>query len=372
MTQSPPPKSSSSVPSQPVSRNNNDEWIAVVVALLALGSIFFWIFSRNNQGQIASFQPNSQLQSRTSPAGNLGMSGDLEEFSPLTPSRPETVRPDPLSQSSLDVQSSAPLSNRTAVPDLVAGSAVVAGANSLQSDNPGNQANVIATPSPTVSPTVSPTESPVAPSTPISQPQTSASAYNDVQDNYWAKEFIAVATTQNIMSVFPDGTFRPDQRVSRGELANQINKNFARVAEGQGSSTFKDVPETYWADSEIQAANSSGFMKGYPGEVFRPEQEVPRVQVLVALVSGLNLQPPQNPEEVVKRYQDADQIPQWAVEKVATATEAGLVVNHPNLQTLNPNQPATRAEVAAMLYQAQVQAGQAQPIASEFLVQPKK
>jgi hypothetical protein len=45
-----------------------------------------------------------------------------------------------------------------------------------------------------------------------------------------------------------------------------------------------------------------------------------------------------------------------------------LVVNYPNVQYLNPNQPATRAEVAAFIYQSLVQSGQAQAIASPYIV----
>ncbi|WP_413161077.1 S-layer homology domain-containing protein [Capilliphycus salinus ALCB114379] len=114
-------------------------------------------------------------------------------------------------------------------------------------------------------------------------------------------------------------------------------------------------------------------MTGYPGEVFNPNLTVPRVQVLVALASGLDLKLPKNPEQVLQQtYQDAEQIPQWAVEKVAAATQAGLVVNYPETSTLNPNQPATRAEVSALIYQALVESDKAEPISSEYIVKPQK
>ncbi|WRH69110.1 MAG: S-layer homology domain-containing protein [Planktothrix sp. GU0601_MAG3] len=69
-------------------------------------------------------------------------------------------------------------------------------------------------------------------------------------------------------------------------------------------------------------------------------------------------------------FQDADQIPPWAIEGVAAATAAGLVVNYPDKNTLNPNQSATYGEVTSMIYQGLVYQKKAKPIASDYLVKP--
>ncbi len=74
----------------------------------------------------------------------------------------------------------------------------------------------------------------------------------------------------------------------------------------------------------------------------------------MALASGLNLEIPSNPDENLSIYENKEAIPDWAKEKIAAATIAGLVVNYPDVKTLNPNQSATRAEVTAMFYQALV------------------
>jgi uncharacterized surface protein with fasciclin (FAS1) repeats len=89
------------------------------------------------------------------------------------------------------------------------------------------------------------------------------------------------------------------------------------------------------------------------------------VQALVALANGLDLSSTNITPDVLKNYYiDANAIPDYAVDPVAAATEAKLVVNYPNVQQLNPQAPLTRAEAAAILYQALVQSGQAEPIAS--------
>jgi hypothetical protein len=90
----------------------------------------------------------------------------------------------------------------------------------------------------------------------------------------------------------------------------------------------------------------------------------------VALANGLGLTPPKASPDLFKTYQDASQIPNYAKAPVSAATQAGLVVNYPNPKTLNPKRNASRAEVAAMVYQAMVRAGKVQAIPSKYVVQP--
>ena len=109
-------------------------------------------------------------------------------------------------------------------------------------------------------------------------------------------------------------------------------------------------------------------MTGYPDNSFKPEQQIPRVQAIVSLVSGLNLKTPASVDQVLSVYKDADQIPEWAREKVAAATVNNLVVNYPDPQSFNPNQPATRADVAGMVHQALVKAKKVEPVKSQYVV----
>ena len=77
-----------------------------------------------------------------------------------------------------------------------------------------------------------------------------------------------------------------------------------------------------------------------------------------------------NPETILNSYQDADQIPDWAKEKIAAAIDSGLIVNRPSfgVQKLYPNEFATRAEVVAMIYQGLVKTGRIGQISSPYIV----
>ncbi|WP_390883441.1 glycoside hydrolase family 10 protein [Kovacikia minuta] len=91
------------------------------------------------------------------------------------------------------------------------------------------------------------------------------------------------------------------------------------------------------------------------------------MQALVSLAGGLGFNP-SNSLSLAKVYQDSAQIPDWAKGAIAAATEAEIVVNYPTLQQLRPLQAATRAEVAAFIYQCLVELGKAPPIASNYIV----
>ena len=191
--------------------------------------------------------------------------------------------------------------------------------------------------------------------------------FNDVPTGYWAQTFIQELASRDIIKGFPDGGFRPNDPVTRAQFAAMLSKAVTK-APIRGGVTFVDVASSYWAASAIQTSYTTGFMSGYPGNVFEPTQNIPRVQVLVSLANGLNYSASQAPETILQTYADASGIPNYARNSVAAATENRLVVNYPNVQFLNPNQTATRAEVAAFIYQSLVRSGQANAIASPYIV----
>ncbi|PZO36391.1 MAG: S-layer protein [Pseudanabaena frigida] len=198
-------------------------------------------------------------------------------------------------------------------------------------------------------------------------PTFAQTTFNDVPANYWAQTFIQELASRDIIKGFPDGGFRPNDPVTRAQFAAMLSKAMNK-APIRGGVTFVDVSSNYWAANAIQKSYTTGFMSGYPGNVFEPAQNIPRVQILVSLSNGLGYSASQAPETILQTYADAAGIPNYARNSVAAATENRMVVNYPNVQFLNPNQTATRAEVAAFIYQALVRSGQATAIASPYIV----
>ena len=183
---------------------------------------------------------------------------------------------------------------------------------------------------------------------------------SDVPPDHWARPYVEAMYQQGVIPDFPDGQFQPDKPVTRAELAASIQRAF-KGGSDVGSIPFTDIPEGYWAKDAITHAVNTGFMSGYSDEIFKPNQNIPRYQVLVSLVSGLGLGKIEDSQEasaLLQKFPDVESTPKWALGQVAASEKADLIVNQPQDGTdLSPARPATRAEVSAMIYQALVNAG---------------
>ncbi|NJM22344.1 MAG: S-layer protein [Richelia sp. RM2_1_2] len=371
-------------PIDPQSSSDNDlgfdDFIGILVAFLTIGTILFWSLSRKDSNWnfsnlfsqapasdnvqtttndnltkllVPSPEPNNIPKSRqpvteTTPTQTNPVLLESETVDtvipPLLVAPPATKLPPDLEQVVPDIQSS-DNSNKSSV-DV--------------QPKATNTPVVVNTPTPTQTPTVEAkaTKLPTIPP-PI--------AFRDVSADFWANRFINELSSRKIIEGYPDFTYRPQQPVNRAEFASIIGKAF-QTDVSNNQKVFKDIPEKFWAESAIKQAVGTKFMTGYPDNSFNPEQKIPRVQVIVSLVTGLNLKTSASPEQVLSVYKDADKIPQWAREKVAIATANNLVVNHPEPALFNPNQEASRAEVATMIHQALVKTGKLPSIKSKYVV----
>ncbi|MFE4105799.1 S-layer homology domain-containing protein [Almyronema epifaneia] len=244
--------------------------------------------------------------------------------------------------------------------------------------------------------------------------------YPDVAADYWAQPFIQQLSQADILTGYPDGTFRPQQPIDRDEYAAVIRQAFetALTRSLPQGSTFEDVPENYWASTAIEEAYEMGFMDAPVPNEFEPQTEITRANAIVALVEGLSLQeapvvavpaatetvqpvrqrrrspnrlafplastammhlfaPPVTAAtpavaasstsaaadiDLSQYYADADQIPAEAQDEVALATQNGLIVNYPDPTLLNPNQPISRGGAAALIHQALVYQNKLEPL----------
>ncbi|MGJ3249778.1 MAG: S-layer homology domain-containing protein [Elainellaceae cyanobacterium] len=218
-------------------------------------------------------------------------------------------------------------------------------------------------------PTPSPAPAPSpAPPTPTPTPSTSPSRvrFQDI-DGYWAQSFIERLAEQDIISGFPDRTFRPEAQLTRAQYAALISNAFNLPLKRE-SRRFSDVASNFWAAGAISRAERMGFIAGFPDGTFRPHENLTRVQAIISLVNGLSLSG--GTRSLLTMYRDRAQIPNYAIMAIARATHQRLVVNHPNPDYLEPMVPITRAEVSAILYQSLVAVGQVSAISSPFIVIP--
>ena len=191
--------------------------------------------------------------------------------------------------------------------------------------------------------------------------QAQTPAFSDVSADYWAHDYIQGLAKSNVISGFSDGTFRPNEPVTRAQFAAILRQAFLQ-SQPTTAQAFKDVPAGYWAKDAIASARSAGFLSGYPDNTFKPNDRILRVQALISLANGLEY--PAGSPQSLSKYKDADTVPTYARPSPAAAAQANLVVSYPAPDQLSPNISASRAEVAAFVYQELVKAGRVSPIAA--------
>ena len=193
-------------------------------------------------------------------------------------------------------------------------------------------------------------------------------SFTDVSTSYWATSFVTELAKLDIIKGFPDGTFRPSESVTRAQFAAMLSQAFdqAKVRE---VASFRDVSTSYWAYSAIQEAYETGFFSVDTDSTFNPTQRLTREDVLVALARGLNYTTvSSSTNTILAAYSDTTTISSSVRTAIAALTERGIIVNYPNVKRLELDRLATRAEVAAFIYQSLASTGKVTSISSPYIV----
>lgn len=108
--------------------------------------------------------------------------------------------------------------------------------------------------------------------------------FEDVKTDYWFYKEVETLYNIGIVDGMNEHTFAPDAPVTRAEFAVMAAR-FADL-DYKGGNIFDDVPNGHWAYSYINAAANAGWVKGYPDGSFRPDEPISRAEV-VRLVNGM-------------------------------------------------------------------------------------
>lgn len=190
-----------------------------------------------------------------------------------------------------------------------------------------------------------------------------AFAFPDVNDSHWAAPQIKILSENGVIVGYPDGTFKPDENVTRAEFAamaiRALGQEHTKVAQPVH---FTDINEEYWAYEDIQKALYFDLISSEKSsELFRPEDSVSRAESLSVAVNALTteqISPLKAKEVLAKAYIDANTIPEWFLIPAGKAEILGMIIVAPSAQkaSLEAVRPATRAEVAAILFNMMEQA----------------
>lgn len=186
----------------------------------------------------------------------------------------------------------------------------------------------------------------------------SAHAFTDVAATAWYAPFITELSADGIIGGNPDGSFGPDNSITRAELA-KIAVNIAKKSgvitsdDTSGAPAFKDVLKGAWYEEFVQLAAKNKVFEGYKnpdgsltGE-FKPENKVTRAEAIKVLLSAANVPAKQDPAE---KFTDVP-ANTWFTAYVTTAFNWNIVDGYRNAAgaltgKFGPADLITRAQAA--------------------------
>lgn len=167
---------------------------------------------------------------------------------------------------------------------------------------------------------------------------------NDIA-GHWAEKAIREMVGTGAINGYPDGTFRPDQPISRAEFATVLVKSLGLPV--NNSKNFADTSD-HWAREAISTAYAAGVISGYDDRSFGPDDPITREQIAVMINKAFHLSQASSDSS----FADSKNISVWAREAVAAAYASQLISGYPD-NTFKPQNQASRAEAAAILTRAQ-------------------
>lgn len=164
-------------------------------------------------------------------------------------------------------------------------------------------------------------------------------------DSSWAKETIQSAIDSGFVKGYPDGSFKPNNTISRAEFFSLTNNVFKFTKSTE--TKFTDVPSDAWYAPVIAKAKAAEYITGYPDSTIRPVGNISRqeVAVIVSVLKSLTAASDK------LSYTDASTIADWSKQAIIVAAETKIMIGYPD-ESFKPEAPITRAEALVVITRA--------------------
>ena len=150
---------------------------------------------------------------------------------------------------------------------------------------------------------------------------TKSNGYNDMKDGAWYTCAVSTLSKMGIIKGYEDGSFKPDASISRAEFA-AIAARFDPDGD-KTPATFSDV-SSHWAKDEISIAANHGWIKGYEDGSFKPDQKITRAETMT-LVNRVLKRLPETKDDLhkdMKTWPDNQNESAWFYLAVQEATNS--------------------------------------------------
>jgi tungstate transport system substrate-binding protein len=145
------------------------------------------------------------------------------------------------------------------------------------------------------------------------------------------------------MTGYPDGTFRPEQPVTRAEFVVSLARSVGLDPVQTPSAVLKDLPMTNWAAPLVYAAMAKGWITGYPDGTFHPAANITREESMAAVARRMGFETRgMAVHTVLDKVAGSDDLSQWAQTAAAACVQEGMVTD-----VTKPTAIINRAQAAA-------------------------
>ena len=168
--------------------------------------------------------------------------------------------------------------------------------------------------------------------------------YTDVDTGAWYHEAIDFAIENDLMNGVGDNIFNPDGNLSRAMMVRILWNMEDQPTNVSGS--YSDVVAGAWYEKAVLWATANNIVNGYPDGSFGPDNSITRQEMAAILYRYAQFKEyDMTAEDDLTRFPDGDETAEWAETFVRWAVAEGLL-NGRDDGTLDPAGTATRAEVA--------------------------
>lgn len=172
-----------------------------------------------------------------------------------------------------------------------------------------------------------------------------SSSFSDM-NSHWADKYAKVLSGKKIINGYEDGSFKPENNVTRAEITKMLVSAFNPT--GTNVVSFTDVAQGSWYYDFVRRASAAGIINGYDG-IFNPEGNITRQDaslMVFRVLNSLNKLP-----SGTASFKDDKNIASYALDAVK-ALGTIKVLNGDSNGNFNPDAPITRAEIAAVICRA--------------------
>lgn len=176
--------------------------------------------------------------------------------------------------------------------------------------------------------------------------------FTDVPSNFWAYESITKMTKEGLMSGYRNGTFKPNDPLSREEAASLFSNMIGDTPSIMLASSFSDITSDRWSSLAIESVARANIISGYGDNTYRPEQYMSRQEFAVVADKFLHYQGYRTEDPTALdtiHFSDQKFIAPWAQSSVRELALWGFI-NYSTKGLFNPEKYITRGEAAEITY----------------------